>query len=63
MKGLMNLIKEGPKYEHERKYFKADGLVSLPKALIAALTNCFLQACVGQRLSREDQHRIFKFVL
>lgn len=63
MKSLVNLIKEGPKYEHEKKYFKAGGDVCLPKALIGALGNCFLQVCSGERLSRADQHKIFKYAL
>ena len=62
MKSLVNLIKEGPKYEHEKKYFKPDGHICLPKATMGALGNCFLQACLGQRLSRADQHKLFKFV-
>ena len=62
MKSLVNLIKEGPKYEHEKKYFKPGGHVLLPKALIGTLGNCFLQVCIGQRLARDDQHKLFKFV-
>lgn len=60
MKSLVNLIKEGPKYEHERKYFKSNGLVCLPKALIGALGNCFLQVCAGERLARADQNKLFR---
>lgn len=60
MKSLVSLIKEGPKYEHEKKYFKAGGHVCLPKALIGALGNCFLQVCAGQRLARPEQHKIFR---
>lgn len=60
MENLVNLIKEGPKYEHEKKYFKAGGDILLPKALIGALGNCFLQVCTGERLSRVDQHKLFE---
>lgn len=60
IKSLVNLIKEGPKFEHEEKYFKHGGNVNLPKALIGALGNCFLQVCANERLSRADQHKIFK---
>lgn len=62
MKGLVDIIKDGPKYEHEKKYFKPGGIVFMPKALIAFVGNCFLQACVSQRLARPDQHKLFKFV-
>lgn len=60
MKNLVNLIKDGPKYEHEKKYFKAGGDVCMPKALVGALGNCFLEVCAGERLSRADQHKLFK---
>lgn len=60
MKSLVNLIKEGPKYEHEKKYFKPGGHICLPKALIGAMGNCFLQVCAGERLPRAEQHKLFK---
>lgn len=60
MKSLVNLIKDGPKYEHENKYFKNGGIVCLPKALIGVLGNCFLQVCVNERFTRVDQHKLFK---
>lgn len=60
MKSLVNLIKEGPKYEHEKKYFKSGGAVCLPKALIGAMGNCFLQVCAGERLARADQANLFR---
>lgn len=62
MKDLVDLIKEGPKYEHEKKYFKTGGDICLPKALIGALGNSFLEVCTGERLSRAEQHKIFKCV-
>lgn len=62
MKKLVELIRDGPKYEHEKKYFTKDGRVNLPKALIGALGNCFLQACAGERLSRADQYKIFEYI-
>lgn len=62
MKDFVNLVKEGPKYAHERKYFKPGGLVSFPRCAIGTLGNCFLQACVGQRLIRSEQEKLFKFV-
>lgn len=60
MQSLVNLIKDGPKYEHEKKYFKPGGNICLPKALIGAMGNCFLQVCAGERLPRADQQKLFK---
>lgn len=61
MKNFVELIKDGPKYEHEKKYFKPGGHVCLPKALIGVLGNCFLQVCAGERLARPDQDKLFKY--
>jgi hypothetical protein len=58
MKNLVNIIKEGPKYEHEKKYFMKNGFVCLPRALIASMGNCFLQVCANERLSRDEQHKL-----
>lgn len=60
MKNLVELIKEGPKFEHEKKYFRQGGHVCLPKALIGALGNSFLQVCTGERIPRADQQKLFK---
>jgi hypothetical protein len=59
MKNLVNLIKDGPKYEHEKKYFKACGSVCLPKALIGTMGNCFLQVICNEKLTRAEQYKIF----
>lgn len=61
MKNLVDLIKSGPRYDHESKYFKTGGLVNLPKALIGAMGNCFLQVCAGERLPRKEQQKLFKY--
>lgn len=60
MKNLVDLIKSGPKYDHESAYFGKGGLVNLPKALIGAMGNCFLQVCVSERLPRAEQQKLFK---
>lgn len=60
MKSLVDLIRDGPKFPHEKKYFQPNGLVNLPKALIGSMGNCFLQVCTGERLARADQAKIFK---
>jgi hypothetical protein len=59
MKNLVNLIKDGPTYEHEKKYFKSCGSVCLPQALIGTIGNCFLQVICNEKLSRADQYKIF----
>lgn len=59
LKNLIAMIKEGPRYEHEKAFLRR-GELSLPKALIGSLTNCFLQVIASDRLPRADQAKIFK---
>lgn len=49
------MIKEGPKYDHEKDYLKNGGEILLPKALIGSLANCFVQVLSGERFSRPNQ--------
>lgn len=60
MKNFVDQIKEGPKFEHEKKYFAPGGYVQLPQALIGPMGNSFLQVLANERLTRADQHKIFR---
>jgi Cytochrome P450 len=59
LQSLINMIKEGPKYDHEKKFLR-QGEVLLPKALIGSLGNCFVQVLCNERFSRADQAQIFR---
>lgn len=60
MKLLVDMIKEGPKYEHEKEFLTNDGRILLPKALIGSLANCFIEILCGERFSRADQEQLLK---
>lgn len=60
MQALVSMIKEGPRYEHEKKFLRDGGEISLPKALIGCLANCFLQVISNERLPRAEQELLFK---
>lgn len=60
MKALVSMIKDGPKYEHEKAFLRPDGEICLPKALIGSLGNCFLQVISKERFAREAQAQLYK---
>lgn len=60
MQNLIALIKDGPRYDHEKEFLRADGEIKLPKALIGNLGNCFLQVLSGERIPRAEQASLFK---
>lgn len=59
LQNLVAMIKEGPKYEHEKAFLKV-GEISLPKALVGSLGNCFLQVLSNERIPRSEQAQLFK---
>lgn len=59
IKDFIKIVKEGPKYEYEFTFLRKGGEISLPKALIGCVANCFLQVIAGERLSREEQGKSF----
>lgn len=63
MSQLVEMIKSGPKYEHEHGFLKKGGFVSFPNVLICCLGNSFLQVVSGERLIRTEQYKLFKYVI
>lgn len=60
MKSLVNMIKDGPKFDHEKEFLRENGEILLPKALIGSLANCFLEVLSGERILRCDQKELFE---
>lgn len=60
MQSLIAMIKDGPRYEHEKRFLRKGGEVFLPKALIGCLGNCFLQVISNERFPRSEQAQLFK---
>jgi hypothetical protein len=63
MENMVQMIKDGPRYPHESVFLKGGGVVSLPKALIGNVANCFLQVVANERLHRSEQEKLFKLVV
>jgi hypothetical protein len=60
MKSLVNMIKEGPRFDHEKEFLASNSEILLPKALIGSLANCFLEVLCGERIPRCDQQQLIK---
>lgn len=60
LQSLVETIRSGPKFEHEKEFFRAGGEISLPKALIGSMGNCFLQIVANERFARSEQTLLFK---
>ncbi|CAO1420739.1 unnamed protein product [Diamesa serratosioi] len=58
MSQLVDMIKNGPKYEHEHCFLRKGGFVSFPNILISSLGNSFLQVVSGERITRSEQHKL-----
>lgn len=59
MQAFVSMIKEGPKFDHEKVFLK-QGELMLPKGLIGCLGNCFVQVLSGERFSRAEQAPLYK---
>lgn len=60
IESLIDMIKNGPKYEHEKDFLKGDGVLLLPRGLICCIGNCFLQVLAGFRLQRGEQEKLYR---
>lgn len=62
LKQLIDIIKNGPKYKHEKEFLH-DGLVSCPKAFYSVAGNSFLKVLCNERVPRENQDKLLKYVI
>lgn len=60
IQSFIEIVRDGPKYEHEKRFFREKGQVFLPTATFACLANCFLQVLFGERIPRSGQQELFK---
>lgn len=60
MQLMIQMIKEGPKFEYEKEYLRPGGLVNFPKALINTVGNCYLQVIANERLPRGNQQKLYE---
>ncbi|XP_058811722.1 probable cytochrome P450 304a1 [Topomyia yanbarensis] len=56
---LIEMLKYGPRYEHEREFMK-DGYVKCPAVFSACFANAFLHVFCGERIPREGAGVLFE---
>ncbi len=59
LKQLIDLIKNGPKYSHEKGLFK-DGMVSCPNVFYPLAANSFLKVMCNERVPRENHDKLLR---
>lgn len=53
---FIDMIKNGPKFEHEKLYLKEGGHVLSPKGFAPYMANGFMKVMFNERLPRSEQH-------
>ncbi|XP_055852081.1 probable cytochrome P450 304a1 [Episyrphus balteatus] len=59
IKDFIDLIKNGPKYEHEKAVVK-NGKIFLPLAFSPFIGNCMFHVIFNERIPRAEQDRVFE---
>lgn len=60
--GFIDMIRNGPKYPHEKQVLIEPGLCQIPLILSASLGNCFFQVLLSETIPRTEQAVIFELV-
>lgn len=55
---LIDMIRNGPKYAHEKELFNDDGMVLCPNVFCCLASNSFLKVMCNERVPREDQEKL-----
>lgn len=59
LRQLIEMIKSGPKYPHEKELFN-DGMVLCPNVFYSMASNSFLKVLCNERVPRENQHELLQ---
>ncbi|XP_029712602.2 probable cytochrome P450 304a1 [Aedes albopictus] len=60
LEDVISLLRDGPKYEHEKALVDDQGFALCPTVFFAVFSNVLLKMIVGVRLGREDQAVMFE---
>lgn len=60
LQDMIQLIKEGPKFEYEEEYLRPGGYMNFPKGLITSMANCYLQVIANERIPRGKQQKLYE---
>lgn len=58
LRQLIEMIKNGPKYSHEKELFDGDGMVLCPNVFYSMASNSFLKVLCNERVPREKQEKL-----
>ncbi|XP_037033214.1 probable cytochrome P450 304a1 [Bradysia coprophila] len=61
LRQLIEIIKNGPKYPHEREMFK-DGMVLCPNVFFTLASNSFLKVLCNERVPRENHDELLRVI-
>lgn len=59
LRQMIDMIKNGPKYPHEKEFFN-DGKVLCPNVFYPLASNSFLKVLCNERVPRENQEELLK---
>lgn len=62
LQGFVEMIRGGPKFEHEQKFVTDGGLLCIPDAFFAVYANAFLRIVTGKSTPRKDRGALLKCV-
>lgn len=57
---LIEMIRYGAKYDHEREFIDRDGFVKCPNVLFGCFANAFLHVLSGERMDRAEAAPLFE---
>lgn len=60
LRQLIEMIKNGPKYPHEKELFNDDGMVLCPNVFFSMASNSFLKVLCNERVPRENQDKLLQ---
>lgn len=58
LRQMIELIRNGPKYSHEKDLFNDDGMVLCPNVFYLMASNSFLKVLCNERVPRENQEKL-----
>lgn len=57
---FINMVRDGPKYPHEKAVLRAPGVGQIPLLMSGSMANCFFQVLLTERIPRAEQSALFE---
>lgn len=59
---FLDMLRSGPKYEHEFEIMKEDGHILVPNIFFSTMSNAFFKVLSGVKFTRSEQQVLFELV-